>query len=72
MIGAWTTFLATVFIETLCIVWIFVRYLSTYFSKQYLGPFFPRLLSIYETLNAFFSKQYLDAIGPFSYASSQI
>ena len=72
MISAWTIVLATVFIETLYILWIFAAYLSTFFLKQYLSPFFPRLLNIYKTLNAFFSKQYLCAIGPFSHASSHI
>ena len=46
-------------------VWIFAKYL-TCFSKQNISSFFPYLL------NAFFSKLYLDAIGPFSYAYSQL
>ena len=70
--GAWTIIfrLASVFIEIILWSVNIHEVFNIFFSKQYISPFFPRLLNIYETLNAFSSKPYLDAIGPFSYASS--
>ena len=69
---ALATFLASFYWNNIYRVWIFAKYLIYFSQNNTLVPFFLHLLNIYETLNAFFSKQYLDAIGPFSYASSHV